>query len=98
MVEKRHADLLRDIETYIGYLEESNERKIASVDFFIESTYVDAKGETRKCYLVTKMGCEMIANKLTGAKGVMFTAARALNFGAADSLYQSNSMRWLNMR
>lgn len=43
------------------------------VDFFIPATYVDNKGETRKHYLITKKGCEFIANKLTGVKGTWFT-------------------------
>lgn len=71
MVEVEHAKLLRSIRTYCEYLNEAN---IGLVDFFIESTYRDAKGETRPCYQVTKKGCEMIANKLTGQKGVVFTA------------------------
>lgn len=69
MVDKQHKHLLRDIETYSAHMAESSEPKLGPVDFFIESTYLDAKGESRKCYLVTKMGCEMIANKLTGAVG-----------------------------
>lgn len=69
--EKEHSKLLRDIRTYCDYL---NESKIGLVDFFIESTYTDGKGETRPCYLCTRKGCEMIANKMTGAKGVTFTA------------------------
>lgn len=74
MVEKRHDHLMRDIETYVMYIEEMDAPKVWAVDFFTESAYIDAKGETRKCYLITKRGCEMIANKLTGAKGVQFTA------------------------
>ena len=70
-VEKRHKDLLRDIRTYCEYL---TERKIAPSDFFTESTYEDSTGRTLPCYLVTRKGCEMIANKLTGKKGVVFTA------------------------
>lgn len=70
-VGKEHSKLIRDIRTYIEYL---NEAKIGLVDFFIESTYIDGKGETRPCYLITKKGCEMIANKMTGKKGVIFTA------------------------
>lgn len=57
-----------------------SERKSALVDsnlnisdFFQKSTYEDKKGETRPCYLITKKGCEFIANKLIGAKGTMFT-------------------------
>lgn len=71
MVEKRHTDLLRDIRRYC---EQFNESKIALDDFFQESKYIDAKGEERPCYNVTKKGCEFIANKLTGVKGTVFTA------------------------
>lgn len=70
-VGKNHYDLLRDVRKYCDYL---NESKIAVVDFFIESTYADIKGEERPCYLCTRKGCEMIANKLMGQKGVAFTA------------------------
>lgn len=62
---------MRDIRNYAKYL---NESRIALVDFFIESTYTDSKGEVRPCYLITRKGCEMIANKMTGKKGVIFTA------------------------
>lgn len=71
MVEVEHSKLLRSIRTYCVYLNEAN---IGLVDFFVESTYRDTKGETRPCYQITKKGCEMIANKLTGQKGVIFTA------------------------
>nr|WP_317357956.1 ORF6C domain-containing protein [uncultured Tyzzerella sp.] len=71
MVEKEHHKLLRDIRTYVEQLDQS---KIGYVDFFLESTYVDKKGEERPCFLITRKGCEFIANKLTGVKGTKFTA------------------------
>ncbi|MCD3328309.1 Rha family transcriptional regulator, partial [Clostridium botulinum D/C] len=71
MVGKEHSKLLRDINIYIGYLAEAN---FGLGDFFIESNYKDKNNQERKCYLVTKEGCEMIANKMTGKKGVLFTA------------------------
>lgn len=71
MVEKEHHKLLRDVRTYI---EQLNQSKIGFVDFFVEGSYVDGKGETRPCYKVTKKGCEFIAHKLTGIKGTEFTA------------------------
>lgn len=71
MVEKNHADLMRDIRRYAEYLNESN---FALVDFFRENTYKDAKGETRNCYMISKKGCEFIAHKMTGQKGAIFTA------------------------
>ena len=40
-------------------------------DFFIPSTYKQAgNGKAVKCYKLTKQGCEMVANKLTGKKGI----------------------------
>lgn len=71
MVDKEHRQMLKDIRRYT---EQFNEGKISPVDFFKESTYVDAKGETRPCYRITKKGCEFIAHKLTGTKGTIFTA------------------------
>ena len=71
MVEKNHADLMRDIRRYAEYLNESN---FALVDFFREDTYKDAKGEMRNCYMISKKGCEFIAHKMTGQKGTIFTA------------------------
>ena len=72
MVERGHYDLLKSIRQYAEYL---NEGEIPLVDFFIESSYVDSKGQSRPNYLITKKGCDMIANKTTGKKGVLFTAA-----------------------
>ena len=72
-VEKNHKDLMRDIRGYVDCME--GERKIAPSEFFLESTYVSEQNKTLPCYLVTRKGCEMVANKLTGQKGVLFTAA-----------------------
>lgn len=72
MVEKNHAHLLRDIETYIGYLGQNP--KLDSDNFFIESSYKAGTGKNYKCYQITKKGCEFIAHKLTGQKGALFTA------------------------
>lgn len=72
MIGKRHRDLMRDIRRYIS--EMATSAKLRALDFFIESSYEDAKGETRDCYLLTKQGCEFVANKLTGKKGTIFTA------------------------
>ncbi|NCB80643.1 MAG: Rha family transcriptional regulator [Bacilli bacterium] len=81
MVGKKHYELMKDIRRYIGYL---NEGKIPSVEFFIESTYQDSKNETRPNFLLTKQGCEMVSNKLTGAKGVQFTAKYVSRFNQME--------------
>ncbi len=81
MVGKEHSKLIRDIRTYVDYLAEA---KIGSGDFFIESTYKDANNQERPNYLLTKQGCEMVSNKLTGAKGVQFTAKYVSRFNQME--------------
>lgn len=75
----RHADLLEKIDGYTKHLANGNFR---SLDFFIPSTYKDAQDKPRPCYLLTKKGCDMVANKMTGEKGVLFTAAYVTAFEA----------------
>lgn len=81
MIGKEHSKLIRDIRTYIGYLAEA---KIGSGDFFIESTYKDSNNQNRPNFLLTKQGCEMVSNKLTGAKGVQFTAKYVSRFNQME--------------
>ena len=88
MVNKRHSDLLESIEGYIKHLTNGNFR---SLDFFIPSTYKDAKGETRPCYLLTRKGCDMVANKMTGEKGVLFTAAYVTKFEEMERTIKTGS-------
>lgn len=71
MVDMQHKDLLKKIRNYEQILLGA---KLRSVDFFIPDEYQDSTGRYLNCYLVTKKGCDMIANKLTGEKGVLFTA------------------------
>nr|DAI49381.1 MAG TPA: regulatory protein [Caudoviricetes sp.] len=71
---KQHAHLMRDIKNYCDILDKSSESKIGLADFFIPSTYIDSQDKERPCYLLTKKGCDMVANKMTGEKGVIFTA------------------------
>lgn len=72
MINKTHKNLMRDIRSYINDLEMSS--KLSPSDFFIESDYLDSMNRTKPCYLLTKKGCEFVANKLTGRKGTIFTA------------------------
>lgn len=77
MVGRNHNELMKTIRTYVSYLREG---EIAQSDFFIESTYLNAQNHEMPNFLVTKRGCDMIANKLTGKKGVLFTAAYVTAF------------------
>ena len=80
VVGKRHCDLLRDIQKYGRYMMKSTQRKIAFSDFFIENSYLDSTGRSLPCYLISRLGCDLIAHKLTGEKGVLFTCAYAIKF------------------
>lgn len=103
MVEKEHHKLLRDIRTYIDQMEEINKKafeegkgdasKIGLVDFFRESGYVDAKGENRPCYQITKKGCEFIAHKMTGIKGTEFTVRYINRFHEMEKLLNGDRNR-----
>lgn len=101
MMEKEHWEVLRMLEGYeppkgsksrkvIGIIPTLNDHNVVVVDYFIPSTYVDAKGETRKCYECTKMGCEMLANKMTGEKGILFTARYVKRFNEMKNIINSN--------
>lgn len=72
MINQRHTDLLRRIETYSRDIGQN--AKLRSDSFFIPSTYQSGTGKNYKCYLLTKQGCEFVANKMTGKKGNQFTA------------------------
>jgi Rha family phage regulatory protein len=80
VVGKEHKHLLRDIKNYVSTIKKSTSPKLDSLNFFMENTYKDTKGEVRPCYLITKIGCDMVANKLTGEKGILFTAVYVTQF------------------
>ena len=87
MVGKTHAHLCRDIAGYIKIM--SKNPKLDSSNFFIERTYKQAgNGKEVKCYNITKLGCEMIANKLTGKKGILFTAEYVKRFNEMEQQQQ----------
>ncbi len=71
MIDIRHDNLIKKIRSYQQILDSS---KLRSQEFFIPSTYLNSQNKEQPCYLLTKKGCEMVANKLTGEKGVLFTA------------------------
>lgn len=72
MIGKKHKHLMRDIRQYINDFGQSP--KLDPAQFFIKSSYVDKNDRIRPRFLISKMGCEFIANKLTGKKGNQFTA------------------------
>lgn len=82
MMDIRHSDLLEKIDNHIKYLTNG---KLRSLDFFFSNTYQDSKGEQRPNYQITKKGCELIAHKMTGQKGTLFTATYINKFHEMES-------------
>jgi len=77
MVDKPHNDLMKSIRQYCEYL---GQGEISQSDFFAESTYMNSQNKEQPCYLITRKGCDMVANKMTGQKGVLFTAEYVTKF------------------
>lgn len=88
MIEIRHDNLIKKIRNYEDILDSS---KLRSQDFFVPSTYVNSQNKEQPCYLLTKQGCEMVANKLTGEKGILFTAKYVEAFNKMEQSYLPSS-------
>ncbi|HBG9898674.1 TPA: phage antirepressor KilAC domain-containing protein [Clostridioides difficile] len=87
MLEIRHWEVLRKLEgteKTKGIIDILNDNNFVVVDYFIKSTYLDSKNESRPCYNVTKLGCDFLANKFTGEKGIIFTARYVRRFNEME--------------
>ncbi len=87
MMGMRHDRVLRKLEGQDvkgkhteGVIEVLARHHLGASDYFIPSTYKDDSGKENKCYKVTKLGCEFLANKFTGEKGIVFTARYVKRF------------------
>lgn len=78
MMETKHSKVIRMIEgdeDRVGIIPTLRKAQMGVSKYFIESTYkVEGNNKTYKCYECTKLGCDMLANKMTGEKGILFTA------------------------
>ena len=71
MMDYNHKDIVRKID---NLNKELGVAQISSTQYWIESTYVHEQNKmTYREYQVTKKGCELIAHKTEGQKGVLFT-------------------------
>ena len=83
-VGKAHRHLLRDIRGYIEVMAKIGLPNFGQSDFFIESSFLNAQNKEMPCFLISKMGCELIANKLIGERGVQFTIAYVKKFNEME--------------
>jgi Rha family phage regulatory protein len=84
MIGKEHKNLLADIRGYIvamlKFKDKNGKLNFQPTDFFIESSYLSSQNKKLPCFQLTKKGCEMVANKMIGDKGVIFTATYVTKF------------------
>ena len=90
MMEKSHGAIMKDIQgskdgKSVGIVPVLLKSNFDVSKYFIESSYIDGSGKSNKCYLVTKMGCEMLGNKLQGEKGILFTAKYVERFNEMEN-------------
>lgn len=82
---------MRDI---YGYIENLKNSSFDYHDFFIHSSY-RVKNNTRKygCFLITRDGCGMIVNEMTGKKGALFTASYVTKFNEKEAIEKMDELQ-----
>lgn len=94
MMEMGHYKVLEKLEgtrdkKTKGIIPTMTAHEIVVSDYFTASAYKDASGKENKCYLVTKLGCDFLANKFTGEKGILFTAKYVKRFHDMEEQIQN---------
>lgn len=89
MMDKKHKDVLALIHGKSdrkGIIQVLTEVQMEPSNYFIKSTYKDSSGKENTYYECTKLGCDMLANKMTGEKGIIFTAKYVKKFNEMEQL------------
>lgn len=93
MLGKEHKEIMRTIKgdkKTIGMLPTLESGNFPPSDYFIPSTYINSQNKVQPCFLITKLGCEMLGVRLQGTKGILFTAAYVKRFNEMEKALQSN--------
>lgn len=94
----RHSEILKKLDgttkpdgtvKQVGIIPVLTKGNFPLSDYFILSSYKDNSGKENKCYLVTKLGCDFLANKFTGEKGILFTAKYVKRFDEMEHTIQN---------
>lgn len=97
MMGREHKEILKMIEgqkrangtdKHTGILPTIAESgQVDSHDYFIESSYkVEGNKRSYPCFRITKKGCEIIANKLNGKNGILFTQTYVDRFNEMEQV------------
>ena len=90
MMGKTHYALLKDIDgskdgKTIGIIPILLKSNFDVSKLFIETSYKDKSGKKNKCYLISKLGCELLGNKLQGERGILFSAKYVERFNEMEN-------------
>lgn len=97
MMEVEHKEILKKLSgttkpdgsiKMVGIIPTLTKGNLPLSDYYTESTYKDVSGKENKCYLCTKLGCDILANKFTGEKGILFTARYVKRFNDMEQQIQ----------
>ena len=91
MLDMKHWQILRKLDgtkTTKGIIQILRDNKIVVTDYFIPTTYLSEQKKEMPCYKVTKLGCDFLANKFTGEKGIVFTARYVKRFADMEQALQ----------
>ena len=83
-----HKNLLRKIDGYTEVLHGSN---LSHEKYWILSSFISSNGQSYREYQVTKNGCEFIAHKTEGEKGIIFTAKYMDKFEEMEKMLQKKT-------
>lgn len=99
MMNMAHKNILRKIEgrdengKHIdGALDIISQAQLEPSDYFIKSFYVNSRGKQYPAYNCTRKGCEFLAHKFQGAKGIKFTIAYIERFHQMEEALKSGNM------
>ncbi|MCC0641795.1 phage antirepressor KilAC domain-containing protein [Clostridioides sp. ES-S-0049-03] len=87
MLEINHWEVLRKLEgteKVKGIIDVLGSNNFVVTDYFIKTKYLSVQNKEMPCYNVTKLGCDFLANKFTGEKGIVFTARYVKRFNEME--------------
>lgn len=89
MVGRNHKDVMRDIRNINKDLDKLN---IAPISYFTESTYKDKLNRNKPMFLLTKQGCELYGNRMTGIDGTAFSVQYIQRFNEMEQKEQQRAL------
>lgn len=89
MMQSRHDVLIKKITALEVTLRDHH---FVVSEFWVASTYkVEGNNKSYKEYLISKKGCELLAHKSTGEKGILFTVKYMEKFNAMENALKNQS-------